>query len=112
MQRAAPFSNGNSKVLSLRGYILAKLSRTSESEEILHTLDAASRERYVPPYATALVHAGLTDRDAAYAWLRRAYEAHDVHLALLVIDPEVGRLSNRAAFRSPPQAVWLHRGGE
>ena len=54
----------------------------------MHTLDAASRERYVPPYATALVHAGLRDRDAAYAWLQRAYEAHDVHLALLVIDPK------------------------
>jgi hypothetical protein len=50
--------------------------------------DAASRTRYVPPYATALVHAGLTHRDAAYAWLQRAYEAHDVHLALLVIDPK------------------------
>ena len=96
-QRAAPFSNGNSKVLSLRGYILATLGRTSESEEILHTLNAASRERYVPPYATALVHAGLADRDAAYAWLQRAFEAHDVHLALLVIDPKWDD------FRTEPQ---------
>ena len=97
LQTAAPFSNGNSKVLALRGYILAQLGRTSEAEQIMDTLDAASRDRYVPPYATALVHAGLRQRDAAYAWLQRAYDAHDVHLALLVIDPKWD------GFRADPQ---------
>ena len=63
----------------------------------MHTLDAASRDRYVPPYATALVHAGLRQRDAVYAWLQRAYDAHDVHLALLVIDPKWD------GFRAEPQ---------
>ena len=75
----------------------ATLGRTSEADAILHTLDATSRERYIPPYATALVHAGSTHRDEVYAWLQRAYESHDVHLALLVIDPKWD------AFRTEPQ---------
>jgi len=34
-------------------------SRTDEAREVLNPLEAVSRERYVPPYAMALVHAGL-----------------------------------------------------
>ena len=55
---------------------------------MLKTLEAVSRERYVPPYATALVHAGLGEPDAAFEWLEHAYNAHDVHLALLPVDPK------------------------
>ena len=41
---------GNSKVLSLKGYVLAKLGRADAAREVLATLEAISRERYVPPY--------------------------------------------------------------
>jgi TolB-like protein/Flp pilus assembly protein TadD len=101
LQQAAPFSHGNSKVISLRGYILARLGRTAESEQLLATLAAPSRERYVPPYATALVHAGLNHRDTAYEWLERAHGAHDVHLVLLVTDPKWD------AFRTDPRFEGL-----
>jgi hypothetical protein len=42
----------------------------------------------VPPYAIALVHAGLGERDAVFEWLDRAYEARDVHLIFLPVDPK------------------------
>ena len=34
----------------------------------------------------ALVHAGLGDADAAFAWMDRAYAARDVHLMFLTVD--------------------------
>jgi len=86
LRKAAPFSSGNSKVIGLRGYLLAKLGRKGEALEVLNTLMAVSRERYVPPYATALVYAGLCDRENVLAWLQRAHELHDVHLAFLGVD--------------------------
>ena len=61
-RKAGRLSGGNSKSSSLRGYLLAKTGRTNEAREVLRTLEALCRERYVPPYATALVHAGLGDR--------------------------------------------------
>ena len=46
---AARFSGGNSKVSSLRGYLLAKTGRSNEAREVLRRLESDSRERYVPP---------------------------------------------------------------
>ena len=72
MRDAARFSGGNSKAASVTGYLLAKIGKTSEAHEILRELEAASLERYVPPYAMALVHAGLGERDDVFEWLDKA----------------------------------------
>ena len=68
--------------------MFAKLGRSGEAREVLRTLEAVSRERYVPPYARALVHAGLGEADAAFEWLERAFQARDVHLVFLPVDPK------------------------
>jgi len=85
---AARFSGGNSKAISLRGYILAKGGRANEAREVLRRLEADAAERYVPPYAMALVHAGLGDRERVFEWLDKAYAARDVHLIYLPVDPK------------------------
>jgi TolB-like protein/DNA-binding winged helix-turn-helix (wHTH) protein/Flp pilus assembly protein TadD len=83
---AARLSGQNSKAISLTGYILGRSGRTAEARDLLGALEMASRQRYVPPYALALVHAGLGDTDAAFEWLNRAYAARDVHLMFLTVD--------------------------
>ena len=88
LRNAERLSERNSKSLSLRGYLLATSGRANEAREVLKTLEAVSRERYVPPYALALVHAGLGERDAVFDWLDRAYSARDVHLIFLTVDPK------------------------
>ena len=85
---AARFSGDNSKPVSLRGYTLAKAGRARDARNVLDTLEAISRKRYVPPYAFALVHAGLGEGDAVFEWLERAYAARDVHLIFLTVDPK------------------------
>lgn len=69
---AARLSHGNSKPLSLRGYVLAHVGRTVEAREALRALEVKSEQHYVPPYALALVHAGLGNRDAVFDWLGKA----------------------------------------
>ena len=85
---AARFSGQNSKALSFRGYMLAKAGRANEARDLLRALEAVSHLRYVPPYAFALVHAGLGDADAVFASLDKAFAAHDVHLIYLPVDPK------------------------
>jgi tetratricopeptide (TPR) repeat protein len=105
---AERFSGGaNSGALSLRGYVLARAGQIKEAREVLTTLENASHSRYVPPYAMALVHAGLGDGDAVFEWLEKAFAAHDVHLAFLAVDakwdpyrtdPRFRMLQARCAF--------------
>lgn len=107
LNEAARLSGGNSKPISLRGYIFAKMGRTDEAVEVLGMLQSLARERYVPPYALALIHAGLDQFDESLSCLERAFETHDVHLAFLPVDvkwdalrqdPRLLSLMNRCGF--------------
>jgi TolB-like protein/DNA-binding winged helix-turn-helix (wHTH) protein/Tfp pilus assembly protein PilF len=98
LQKAQALS-GNSKMLSLRGYILAKSGRTNQAEEVLRTLKSIAGDRYVPPYAMALVYAGLGQRDSAFEWLDRAYAERDVHLVFLA-DPKWDPFREDPRFRA------------
>jgi TolB-like protein/DNA-binding winged helix-turn-helix (wHTH) protein/Flp pilus assembly protein TadD len=88
LRNAARFSGHNSKAMSLRGHLLAKVGRTDEARDVLRSLVAAQQTKYVPPYAMALVNAGLGDWNAAFEWLERAVDAHDVHVMYLTVDPK------------------------
>ena len=95
---AARLSGQNSKPISLTGYILARSGRTAEARDLLGALDTASRHRYIPPYALALVHAGLGDADAVFEWLDRAHTARDVHLMFLTVDVKWDRYRTDPRF--------------
>ena len=97
---AARFSGQNSKALAYRGHALAKAGRVGEARDLLRTLEAASQQRYVPPYAFALIHAGLGDRDAVFAALDKAFEVHDVHLIYLPVDSRWDPYRDDARFKS------------
>ncbi len=102
LNQANRLSAGNSKALSLRGYLLAQMSRAAEALEILRTFEiiSQSQERFVPPYAFALIHAGLGNTDLALDHLERSYQAHDVHLAFLTVDPKWDPFRTQARFIS------------
>jgi TolB-like protein/Flp pilus assembly protein TadD len=85
---AGRLSGGNSKPISLRGYLLARLGKLEDAREVLGVLQEVSQSRYVPPYAMALVHVGLGEQETVFEWLDRAYLVRDVHLAFLTVDPK------------------------
>jgi TolB-like protein/DNA-binding winged helix-turn-helix (wHTH) protein/Flp pilus assembly protein TadD len=73
---------------ALRGYVLARLGRQREARDVLSLLDRLSHDRYVPPAAMALVHAGLDDSEAVFEWLEKAQRVRDVQLMFLPVDPK------------------------
>jgi len=97
---ATRLSGGNSKTISLRGYLLGSMGRANEAREVLRVLEAGSREHYVPPYAIALVHAGLGQREAVLEWLDKAYAERDVHLIFLPVDPKWDPYRTDARFEA------------
>lgn len=98
--RAERTSGGNVKSLAFRAHDLARMGRTEEARTVIAALEARSRERYVPPYAIALIYAGLGEHDAAFEWLERAFEARDIHLVFTTVDPRWDPLRDDLRFRS------------
>jgi hypothetical protein len=88
---ASRLSDGNSKPVGLRGYVLARCGQTAAARDVLSMLEDLSRLRYVPPFAAALVHAGLGEDD---------HHLCDVHLCQASV-----------TYRSlhPPQHCVLRR---
>jgi hypothetical protein len=60
----------------------------------------------VPPYAVALVHAGLNDDANAFDWLERAARVRDAHVIYAIVDPKWDRLRRDSRF----QDVLRHSG--
>lgn len=100
---AGRFCGGNSKVLALRGFLFATMGRKNEALDVLRALESISREKFVPPYALALIHAGLNHREDALQWLELALDARDVHLVFLTVDPKWD------PFRDDPRFIGLLR---
>jgi len=115
---AARLSGGNSKALSLRGYVLANAGRTGEAREVLQTFKRLAKDRFVPPVAFALIHAGLGERDAVFEWLEQGFAVRDVHLMYLPVDakwdayredPRFKSLLARCGFTGPAAPVVSSR---
>ncbi len=108
LAKASQFSGNHVVLIGSRGHILATLERVDEARATIDTLNSISATRYVPPAAIAIVYAGLGDREKIFEWLERAYEARDVNLIFLPVDPRwdpyradprFSALLQRAAFR-------------
>ncbi|MET0934857.1 MAG: hypothetical protein ABWX83_02645, partial [Luteibacter sp.] len=98
-------SGGNSKPVALRGYTLARMGRTDEARAVLAELNARAQQGYVPPYAFALLHAGLDDEVRAREWLEKAVAARDPHLAFVTVDPKWDVWRKRPWFEAVVEAL-------
>lgn len=91
------------------GYVYAQQGRVREARAVLARMDSLSPTEYVTPYAVALIHAALGDRDSAFLWLDRsvAERAHwlvwlnrDLRWQPLRADPRFSELVRRVGL--PP----------
>jgi TolB-like protein/Tfp pilus assembly protein PilF len=99
LNEAGARSDNNCKVMSLKGYILARSGRVDEARRVLAILESAAQCRYMPPVALALVHAGLGNENAMFEWLDHAARVRDVHLIFVPVDPKWQPYLNDARFQ-------------
>jgi hypothetical protein len=67
-----------------------------------------SAQRYIAPYDVAVIYAGLGERDEAFAWLNRAYDARSYTLAVyLNTDSRLDNLRSDARFTDLRRRIGL-----
>ncbi|MBV9959991.1 MAG: tetratricopeptide repeat protein, partial [Acidobacteria bacterium] len=97
LRQAADIS-GLPEVKAMVGHAYAVAGRVNESRAVLDELLAQSGQRYVTPYYTAVICAGLGDADEAFAWLERAFHERDEWLLHLKVDPKLDPLREDTRF--------------
>lgn len=110
-ERSVAESGGNCWVQAWLGYAAGASGDAGRAREVLASLQASSRLRYVPPIYPAMVYAGLGDRDRAIAALEQAFRDRSPWMLFLNVEPEFQSL------RDDPRFVALllkagHRPGE
>jgi adenylate cyclase len=100
-------SKGSTEPLGRTGHLLAKTGREREARKILADLMAMSKERYVPPYNIAMVHAGLGDKAEAVRWLRRGCTDRDARMVFLKVEPIWTALHGEPGFADVERCVNL-----
>ena len=78
-----------------------------EAKRVLAGILVASPEGYVDPHGVAIVYVALGDREAAFKWLRRAYDEHSYWLSWLGVDPRWDPLRSDSRFREVEQRVGV-----
>ena len=89
------------------GYAYAKGGRRQEAEAVLKQWKEIEKTKYVSNYWMAVVHVALGERDAAFAELEKAYQAHDWFLQRLKVDPFMDSLRNDPRFADLVKRVGL-----
>jgi tetratricopeptide (TPR) repeat protein len=69
------------------------------TRESLRGLREHLKEGTVGVYEVALIYAGLGERDRAFEWLEKAYEAHDNGMVSLKVDPALDSLRSDPRFQ-------------
>ena len=99
----APGSNG------LRAQALALAGQREPALAELERVMQRSKERYVPAYDIALIHAALADKENAFLWLERAMEDRSTLLVFLAQEPMLAALHADPGFAALVQRIGLYR---
>ena len=91
------------------GYAYAISGRKDEAHKMLGELEALSKQRYVNPYALAIVYGGLGEKDKAFEFLQKAYEDRTDALTSMNVDPGMDSLRSDPRFGEMLKKVGLEK---
>jgi eukaryotic-like serine/threonine-protein kinase len=104
LQKAVGLSSSANNLARL-GYTYAISGQKGEALQILDKLTQPSIGEYISPYYVATIHAGLGDKEQAFAWLEKAYQDHNGGLIYLKVSPMLDSLRSDPRFLDLAQRV-------
>jgi serine/threonine-protein kinase len=100
LAKASEQARGNAQSLSLTAYTNALAGQPQRARALLQDLIRMSTEHYVPPYYLATAYSGLGERQQALDWLEKAFDARDVLMTFIAVDPRWNGLRTEQRFVS------------
>jgi serine/threonine protein kinase/Flp pilus assembly protein TadD len=99
LSNAVKFSHGGLAFESYLGFAYAIAGKRTEALEVLASLEDLDKERYVPAYNFAIIHAGLGDFDKSFEWFEQARKERSGFLPFLKVEPVVDCLRADSRFQ-------------
>ncbi|MGH9863004.1 MAG: tetratricopeptide repeat protein [Candidatus Acidiferrales bacterium] len=98
-RKATELFEGEPIGLAALGHAYAVSGKRAEAQKVLEELNQLRKRRYVSAYLVAVIHAGLGEKDQAWAWLENAYEERASWLGwMLKVDPRLDPLRSDPRF--------------
>jgi len=111
LRRAAALGSDSSRPQALLGVHLAALGQDDEARQLLVTLEARNRTRFVPPTSIAALHAALGEPGPALDALEQAVAVRDSRVVFLKDDPYWRMLRPEPRFAALMKQLGLDRLG-
>ena len=92
--------------LGFIGHAQARMGHEKEARARLDQMNDAAKRRYVAPYAFALIHLALGDKDQALDWLEKAAQERGLtYFNFIKVDPFLDPLRGDPRFEAVMQKV-------
>ncbi len=98
-QKAVNQQNRSPDSLAGLAAAYAAAGKRDDAHRVLNRLQALSRQANPVPYLTADIYVYLGEREEAFAWFERAFEAHDPTMGVLKVDPNLDSLRSDPRFQ-------------
>ena len=95
--------------LMMRAYIHGRSGQQIQARQALRKLEQLHRSRAIDPAPFVLAHIGLGNRDAAFAWLEKAYSEHSTAIPSLGVNPIYDPLRDDPRFHQLTRRIGLTR---
>jgi tetratricopeptide (TPR) repeat protein len=97
-QKAATLSDNSVNALTALGHAYALSGKKADALKIIKKFEELSKQHYVSPYNTAVIYAGLGEKEQAIAWLERARDERFNWIPFIQVDPVFDNLRSDQRF--------------
>jgi serine/threonine-protein kinase len=99
-QRAVHLSPQTPRMHGALGRTFALSGKRKHAMEVWRKLETYAKERYVSPLEFAWIQFGLSDVDAGFRWLTKAFDDRSFDLLAIKVDPRFDPLRDDERFRA------------
>lgn len=108
--QAIAISGRRPALVALLGYAHGMAGRKSETEKLLHELEASSSPRLVLPNNFISIYLGLNDKKKAMEWMERNFRERQSAIIVLGIEPKYDALRDEPRFQEMLRELKLSDG--